>query len=211
MEGRSTTSSMTLSIERDSRDTLFTTTRGSDNLVSFEYAGGIMGGNLNFNRYEAKSAWYFPTPLNTVLVTQGKWGYLESRGGGFLPGGSLPVFEKYLIGGLGTVRGYPYYSISPLDPVTGDKIGGEKMLVLNVEVRFPLFKEQGITGVVFFDAGNVWTKDQDYSLSDLRKSAGVGIRWYSPVGPIVIDYGWILEPRPGDSMGNADFSIGGTF
>jgi outer membrane protein insertion porin family len=211
MEGRSTTSSMTFSIERDSRDTLFTTTKGSDNLVSFEYAGGLFGGNLNFNRYEARSTWYFPTPLNTVLVTQGKWGYIESRGGGFLPGGSLPVFEKYLIGGLGTVRGYPYYSISPLDPVTGDKIGGEKMLVFNVEVRFPLFKEQGITGVVFFDAGNVWTKDQDYTLSDLRKSAGVGIRWYSPVGPIVVDYGWILEPRPGDSMGNADFSIGGTF
>jgi outer membrane protein insertion porin family len=211
MAGRSITSSMTFSIERDSRDVPFTTTKGSDNLVSFEYAGGIMGGNLNFNRYEAKSTWYFPTPFSTVFVVQGKWGYLESRGGGFLPGGTLPVFEKYLIGGLGSVRGYPYYSISPLDPATADKIGGEKMLIFNLEERFPLFKEQGITGVVFFDAGNVWTKDQDYSLSDLRKSVGVGIRWYSPVGPIVLDYGFILQPRPGDPTGNVDFSIGGTF
>jgi outer membrane protein insertion porin family len=211
MEGESVTSSMTFSIERDSRDIPFTTTKGSDNLVSFEYAGGILGGNLNFNRYEARSAWYFPTPLSTVFVTQGKWGYLEARGGGFLPGGTLPVFEKYLIGGLGTVRGYPYYSISPLDPVTGDKIGGEKMLVFNFEERFPLFKEQGIVGVVFLDAGNVWTKDQDYSLSDLRKSAGIGIRWYSPVGPIVLDYGFVIQGKPGDPTGGVDFAMGGTF
>jgi outer membrane protein insertion porin family len=211
MEGTSITSSVTFSIERDSRDTVFTTTKGSDNLVSFEYAGGVLGGNLYFNRYQAKSEWYFPLPLSTVFVARGQWGYIESRGEGFLPGGGLPVYEKYMIGGLGTLRGYSYYTVSPLDPATRDRIGGEKMLVFNLETRFPLFKEQGISGVVFFDAGNVWTKDQDYSLSDLRKSAGVGIRWYSPVGPILIDYGWILERKPEEPMGNVDFSIGGTF
>jgi outer membrane protein insertion porin family len=211
MQGRSITSSMIFSIERDSRDAPFSTTKGSDNLISFQYAGGIFGGNLNFNRYEAKSAWYIPTPFNTVLATQGKGGYLEARGGGFLPGGSLPVYQKYMIGGLGTVRGYPYFSISPVDPVTGDKIGGEKMLVFNIEERFPLFKEQGIVGVVFFDAGNVWTQDQAFSFSTVRKSVGVGVRWYSPAGPIVVDYGYIIEPLPGDPTGGVDFAMGGTF
>jgi outer membrane protein insertion porin family len=85
------------------------------------------------------------------------------------------------------------------------------MLVFNFEERFPLFKEQGIVGVVFLDAGNVWTKDQDYSLSDLRKSAGIGIRWYSPVGPIVLDYGFVIQGKPGDPTGGVDFAMGGTF
>jgi len=206
MEGRNLTSSMTFAIERDSRDKLFNTTKGSENEVSFEYAGGILGGDVYYNRYEAKSGWYFPLPLSTVLMIQGRWGFIERR-----EGGKLPVYQKYRIGGIYTVHGYPYFSISPLDPVTGERIGGEKMMIFNVEHRFPLFKEQGIMGVAFFDAGNVWTKDQDYSFSDLLKSVGIGVRWYSPIGPLRLEYGWILDRRSGDPVGNVEFAIGGTF
>jgi outer membrane protein insertion porin family len=206
MEGRSVTSSMTFAIERDSRDKLFFPTKGSDNEVSFEYAGGVLGGDVYYNRYEARSAWYFPLFWDMVLMLQGSAGYLEQR-----EGGKLPVYQKYRIGGINTVRGYDTYSISPTDPLTGDKIGGEKMFVFNVEERFPLFKEQGIMGVAFFDAGNVWTKDQDYFSSNLLKSVGVGVRWYSPIGPIRLEYGWILDQRPGDPVGNVEFAVGGTF
>ena len=125
--------------------------------------------------------------------------------------GVLPSYQKYRIGGINTVRGFEAYSISPVDPATGDKIGGEKMMVYNLEYRFPLLKSQGVTGLVFFDAGNVWTKDQNYSFSDLRTSAGGGIRWYSPIGPLRLEYGINLDPRPGESSGKFEFAVGSTF
>ncbi|HDZ23412.1 MAG TPA: outer membrane protein assembly factor BamA, partial [Desulfobacteraceae bacterium] len=109
------------------------------------------------------------------------------------------------------VRGFDYASISPRDPATGDKIGGEKMMVYNLEYRFPLQKEQGVVGVVFFDAGNVFEKEDDWTFSGIRRSVGAGIRWYSPVGPLRLEYGKNLDPRDDEPSSNWDFTIGGTF
>ena len=139
-------------------------------------------------------------------MVQGRWGWIEQR-----EGGALPDYQKYRIGGINTVRGYDWYSITLTDPATGEDIGGEKMMVYNVEYRFPLLKDQGIIGVVFFDAGNVFGKDDTFTFSDIRKSVGAGLRWYSPLGPIRVEYGYILSPRPDDPTGNVEFSIGGFF
>lgn len=205
-EGQYLTSSITLGIERDSRDKLWNTSRGSQNEFSIEYAGGILGGDVYFNRYELTSAWYFPLPWDTSFMVQGRWGYIDQR-----EGGRLPDYQKYRIGGLNSVRGYDWYSIALTDPATGEDLGGEKMMIYNVEYRFPLLKEQGVTGVVFFDAGNVFGAEDSYTFSDIRKSVGTGVRWYSPLGPIRVEYGYILSPRPDDPTGNVEFSIGGTF
>jgi outer membrane protein insertion porin family len=206
MIGQNVTSSMTLGVSRDSRDRPWETHRGSVNSLSFEYAGGVFGGDLYFNKYQARSAWYFPLPWDTVFLAQGRWGYEVQRSGG-----KLPVFEKFTLGGINTVRGFDYGAISPRDPATGDKIGGEKMMVYNLEYRFPLQKEQGVVGVVFFDAGNVFEKEEDWTFTGIRRSVGVGVRWYSPVGPLRVEYGWNLEPREGEPSGNMEFTIGGTF
>lgn len=206
MIGKNVTSSMTLGISRDSRDRLWDTHKGSINSISFEYAGGVFGGDLYFNKYEAKSAWYFPLPWDTVFLAQGRLGYEVQRSGG-----KLPVFEKYTLGGIDSVRGFDYASISPRDPATGDKIGGEKMMVYNFEYRFPLQREQGVIGVVFFDAGNVFEKDVDWTFTGIRRSVGAGIRWYSPVGPLRLEYGKVLDPRENEASGNWEFSIGGSF
>jgi len=206
MVGRNITSSITLGIERDSRDRPWNTMRGSENTVSFEYAGGALGGDVYFNRYELKSAWYFPLFWESSFMIQGRLGYIEQR-----EGGKLPDFQKYRIGGINTIRGYDWYDVTLTDPATGEPIGGEKMMVYNVEYRFPLVKEQGVIGVVFFDAGNVYGKDDSFNFSDIRTSAGGGIRWYSPLGPIRLEYGYILDPRPEDPTGNVEFSIGGFF
>ncbi|MBW1737348.1 MAG: BamA/TamA family outer membrane protein [Deltaproteobacteria bacterium] len=95
--------------------------------------------------------------------------------------------------------------------VTGDRIGGEKMMVYNVEYRFPLLKEQGLVGLVFFDAGNVFTKDESYTFSGIRRSAGGGLRWYSPIGPLRLEYGWNLNRRDYEKSGRWEFTVGGTF
>lgn len=206
MEGRNVTSSLTLGIERNTKDRPWDTTKGSFNSLSFEYAGGVFGGDVYFNKLLAKTAWYFPLPFKTVFLAQGRWGYVKQRSGG-----KLPIYQKFRIGGINTVRGFDYASISPEDPATGDKIGGERMMVYNLEYRFPVLKEQGIKGLVFFDAGTVTTEDQGFDFGELRESVGTGIRWYSPIGPLRLEYGWKLDRRADETSGEWAFSVGGVF
>jgi outer membrane protein insertion porin family len=206
MIGRNVTSSLTLGVSRDSRDRRFNARKGSVNSFTVEYAGGFLGGDNYFTKYSARSAWFFPFFLDSAFSIQGKWGYIDQR-----PGGELPVYEKFTLGGMNTVRGFDYGDISPVDPVTGDKIGGEKMMVYNVEFRFPLVKEQGVMGVLFFDAGNIFTADEDYTFSGIRSGAGGGIRWYSPMGPLRLEWGKNLDPKPEESESVWEFSIGTPF
>jgi len=206
MEGSNVTSSITIGIRRDSKDRPWNTHEGSVNSLSFEYAGGLLGGDAYFNKYRARSAWYFPVIWDTVFLVQGRWGYVTRRSGG-----DLPVYQKFRLGGINSVRGFDYASISPVDPATGDRIGGEKMMVYNLEYRFPLVAEQGIVGLVFFDAGNVFEKDESWTFSGIRRTAGAGIRWYSPIGPLRLEYGKNLDRREGEDSGNWEFTVGGIF
>ncbi|MBE9592629.1 MAG: outer membrane protein assembly factor BamA, partial [Proteobacteria bacterium] len=206
MIGRNVTSSLTLGISRDSRDRRFNARQGSVNSFTVEYAGGFLGGDNYFTKYMARSAWFYPFFWDTAFSMQGKWGYIDQR-----PGGELPVYEKFRLGGMNTVRGFRYGTISPIDLTTGDRIGGEKMMVYNIEFRFPLQKEQGIMGVLFFDAGNVFTADEDYTFAGIRSSAGAGIRWYSPVGPLRLEWGKNLDPEPGEAGSTWEFTIGTPF
>ncbi len=207
MVGTNVTSSFNFMISRDSRDKVWDTTRGSINSFRFEYAGDPLGGTVAYNRYEPRTAWFFPLPWETVFLVQGRWGLLVER----TEDGFLPSFQKYRIGGINTVRGFEAFSISPRDPISGDLVGGEKMMNYNLEFRFPLLKSQGVTGLVFFDAGNVWREEQDFDFGDLRTSVGGGIRWYSPVGPLRVEYGFNLDPRPGEDSGKFEFAVGGSF
>ncbi|WP_051185202.1 outer membrane protein assembly factor BamA [Desulfatiglans anilini] len=208
MEGRNLTSSLTLGLKRDSRDKPWDTSRGSVNSLSVEWAGPPLGGDVAFTKYVARSAWYFPMPWSTVLLLQGRWGYIQDRPSD----GKLPVYQKFFLGGINTIRGFDYGDVSPWDPVTWDRIGGEREMVYNVEYRFPLIKEQGVVGLVFFDAGNVWTDyEPSENVSGLRTSAGVGVRWYSPMGPLRLEYGKNLDPQRDEESGKWEFSVGGLF
>jgi len=204
MEGRNVTSSMTFRMRRDSRDKRWNPSTGSVNSASFQYAGGILQGDEYFNKYRANSAWFFPVIWDTVFLIRGQWGYVQKRSGG-----RLSVYQKFFLGGINTVRGYDYNTISPVDE-NGDRVGGEKMMAYTTEFRFPLLKEQGLIGLVFFAAGNVFSKDQSWTFSGIKKSAGAGVRWYSPVGPLRLEYGRVIDRQPGESSGRWEFSIGGT-
>ncbi|MBT3257701.1 MAG: outer membrane protein assembly factor BamA [Deltaproteobacteria bacterium] len=204
MTGNNITSSFTLFLKRDSRDRTFNTTRGSINDGSVQYAGGFLSGDEQFTKYRGRTAWFFPLFWNTVFMVQGRAGFIQNRG-------KLSTYQKFFLGGINTVRGYDFNTISPIDPKTGDYIGGEKMMVYNVEYNFPLLMEQGVTGVVFFDAGNVWTSESEdaYNFSGLKKSVGAGVRWYSPLGPLRLEYGWKLDKMEDEGAGKWEFSIGG--
>jgi len=99
-----------------------------------------------------------------------------------------------------------------VDPNTGERIGGNKELVMNVEYLFPLFGEIGFKGVLFFDAGNTWRQgDWPWDGEALKYAAGFGIRWYSPMGPLRFEWGWNLNPAPGEAKRVVEFTIGTAF
>ena len=118
MEGTFTESTATFGLTRISVNSIRYPTRGSLNRFYFEYSGGIFGGDTAYNKYYLQSAWFFRLKWDTVLMIQGRWGRLQKRSGGM-----LPVYEKFFIGGIDTVRGFNYQEISPRDPYTLEKIG----------------------------------------------------------------------------------------
>ena len=204
MAGGHIKSSITLGLYRDSTDRPFHTTKGSKSFITYEYAG--LGGDSEFSKIMASTAWYFPCKWDTVFLIRGQWGYAKEKSDG-----SMPLYEKFYLGGIDDVRGFESRSISPRDPETEDRIGGEKMMAYSVEYRVPVLQEQGVVGLVFFDAGNVFGAGDSYGFSGIRKSVGGGVRWYSPFGPLRVEYGVNLDPQYDEASGNWEFSMGGTF
>jgi outer membrane protein insertion porin family len=193
-------------LRRDSRDHHFTTTTGSDNSFSVEYAGDPIGGTNAFVKVIGDTGWYMPLWWEHVFVLHGRAGWLTGHSGG-----DLPIYEKFFLGGINTLRGFDYQSVSPRDLATNDRIGGERMALANIEYRFPLMPKAGLVGVVFYDTGNSWSEGDGYKLDDLRSSVGGGIRWLSPVGPLRLEYGYVLDPRSDESGSNWEFTIGSVF
>ncbi|HSL39955.1 MAG TPA: outer membrane protein assembly factor BamA, partial [Desulforhopalus sp.] len=202
------TSSVKVSLVRDTRNQRYGASEGSRNLVSVQYAGGPLGGDAQFTKVEGSTGWYFPMPFKTVFRVSASAGQVfenESR--------KLPVYERFFLGGLNSVRGFEYGKISPTDPVTGERIGGDKMWYTNTEIIFPLLETQGLMGVIFYDAGQVLNDDQDWSeaTDSTRQAAGVGVRWLSPMGPLHLVWGYNLDPEDDEDQSVWDFSVGGVF
>ncbi|HSO72173.1 MAG TPA: BamA/TamA family outer membrane protein, partial [Thermodesulfobacteriota bacterium] len=202
--GKNTTSSVRLTLRRDSRDVLFNTSKGSLNSASVEYAGGPLGGTSQFTRYLAGSGWYFPFFWGTTFFANGKAGFIQEHG-------KVPDYEKFYLGGINSIRGFKYNSIGVVDPVTGQIEGGDKMIQFNLEYIFPIFPSAGVKGVLFFDTGNVYSTDASIDAGNFKKTAGLGVRWYSPMGPLRLEWGWNIDPKPGEDSNNWEFSIGTFF
>jgi len=203
-EGENIKSSITTRLKYDSRDNSFHPTEGSSHSGSYEFAG--LGGTVGFNKIIGETAWYYPLIWETIGALHGKAGYVKE-----IEGKRLPDYEKFYMVGMNGLRGFDRDDLSPRDE-NGAEIGANKFVVANVEVRFPLFADAGVYGVVFFDTGDAWAEGEDVDLGNLRQSAGTGVRWLSPMGPIRLEYGWILDPQPTDqSTGNWEFSMASAF
>jgi len=204
-EGEATTNSLQLSLIRDSRDNYFNPTRGNRTVLTGEYAGGFLGGTNYFTKYSAETAQYTPLWWKLVFMVRGRVGVIS----GF-DGREPPIYEKFYVGGLNSVRGFEPRSIGPEDS-NGDPIGGYSELILNTEIIVPIDPAQGLNVVLFFDAGNAWRKNQPIEITDLRTGAGLGIRWLSPMGPFRLEWGWNLKPRGDEPNGDWAFAIGAFF
>ncbi len=202
------TSAVKFGLSRDTRDRLYAASKGSQNSLTVKYAGGPLGGDNSFTKVEASSSWYIPMPLIKSTTFHSSFNVGQIFGNSQ---GHLPVFEKFYLGGISTIRGFDTGRISPLDPVTGDRIGGDKMFYINLEYIFPLIKEQGLQGVIFHDIGNVYGVDQVWHISRVKRSVGAGIRWLSPLGPLRLEWGYNLDPKADEDTSKWEFSIGGNF
>ncbi len=203
LKGSNWSNSIYLALVRDSTNRGFNPSKGSMNRLSLEYSGGILGGDDNFIKFGYEFAYHKKVWWKFIFNFHYEMGWLFEN-----KGEDVPDFERYYLGGLNTVRGYDYRDISCYDK-DGNEVGGYKMYFTNVELTFPLKEDMGLIGLVFFDAGNVWKKNEMFDL-DLYKSVGFGIRWNSPMGPLRLEYGYPLDNLK-DNKGKFEFSVGRFF
>jgi len=213
IEGDNWASALYGSIKRDTTDRRINPTKGTTNQFSVEYGGGLIGGDDDFIKYVADSNAYYPLFLETIIHLHAQAGYVMENGSD-----KIPPFERFYLGGMNSVRGYEERSISPLYDDKdasqgydeGDEKGGNKSFFFNAEYLVPLHKEMGILGLVFFDAGQAWDEDEKVDF-DLYKSVGAGVRWYSPLGPLRLEYGYPLDEIDNERKGRFEFSVGQFF
>ena len=201
-EGKRTTSSISPAIVRDTRDSFIDPMRGSRNSLQLTFAG--LGGSNAFIKALIDTGWYFPLFDVTAVHLRGRIGYASG-----LFGKNLPLYERYYVGGIYTVRGLNFGDAGPKD-INNEPLGGEKELILNAEYIFPIISEYKLKGVVFFDAGRAYEKGETFG-SDLRYTTGAGIRWISPIGPIRIEWGFNLDKRAGEPSNKVEFTFGTFF
>lgn len=200
-EGETISSALTLSLMRDTTNDYIFPSKGTKASISVTHAGGPLGGDTNYTQYGASLFTYFPLLFDVVFVAKGRIGYIQEHGGV-----EIPIFNRYVLGGINSLRGFRY--VGPINGGTSDVIGGNTMLIFNLELVVPFIRESGMKFVAFYDAGNSW--DNRYYIDDLRQSIGAGIRWYSPIGPLRLEYGHIIDGRglQDDSRGRWEFTIG---
>ena len=197
--GETMSSGVSFTLARDSTDDAMFPSTGSKNSASVEYTGGPLMGDVSYTRYGMSSSWFLPLPLDMVIGVRGRIGYMQPN-----EGKEVPIYERYFLGGINSLRGLR--SVGPTDPATGEVIGGLTMLNFNADYVFPLIKNAGMKGVLFFDTGNSW--ESGYHINDMRRTTGVGVRWYSPIGPLRLEWGYVLDKKESESPSRWEFTIG---
>ncbi len=198
-EGDNTVSLLGLTLTRDNRDSAISPTQGLFVSSNFDVAGGGLGGDKDFYRVEPRASYYIPLKRGAVLEFRLRAGIVQAYG----DSEKVPIFERFFAGGARTIRGYEERSVGPLDSVTEDPIGGEALLVGNIEYVIPLI--EFIKLATFFDTGNVWSRVEDFGQEDFKSGAGVGLRIKTPIGPINLDYGYPLNDEPGEDERSGKF------
>lgn len=202
---------------RDTKDSFLNPTKGTFTRTGMEVA--IPGGTLQYYRLTAQHQHFFPVTKSLTLMLNAEAGYANGLGGQ-----NLPFYKNFYAGGVGSVRGYDTASLGQrdrkTDPITGiseetlERVGGNRRLVFNAELLFPLpgmgaDKSVRIGG--FVDAGQVWGRDEKVALGALRASAGLAAVWTSPFGPLKFSFAQPINAKEGDKLQRFQFQLGSTF
>ncbi|KPF44822.1 hypothetical protein IP87_11310 [beta proteobacterium AAP121] len=196
---------LTLGWSRDARDSVLVPTAGRYQRVNLEWAAF---GDVRYLRTNAQYQEYWQLPLRMSVGVNAEIGWGQGLGGK-----PFPVFKNFYGGGLGTVRAFEQSSLGVVDP-TGAYIGGAKRMNINTELYFPVpgtGSDRSLRIFAFVDAGNVWREDETITGESVRSSAGLGLSWISPVGPLKLSWGKPLRLQRNDRIQRFQFQIGTAF
>lgn len=196
---------LTLGWARDARDSVLTPTAGRYQRLNVEWA---FAGDVKYLRTNAQYQEFWPLPARMSVGFNAEIGWGKGLGGK-----PFPVFKNFYGGGLGTVRAFEQSSLGVVDP-TGAYIGGAKRLNVNTELYFPVpgtGNDKSLRIFGFIDAGNVWREDEKITGESIRSSAGFGLSWISPVGPLKLSWGKPLRLQRNDRIQRFQFQIGTAF
>lgn len=196
---------LTLGWQRDERDSVLTPTAGRYQRVNLEWS---VAGDVRYMRTNVQYQQFIGLPAKLSLGVNAELGLGKGIGGK-----PFPIFKNFYGGGLGSVRVFEQGSLGVIDP-TGAFIGGAKRLNANVELYLPVpgsGNDKSLRLFAFTDAGNVWRDGEPMALESLRASAGLGISWLSPVGPLKLSWGRPLRFEPTDRIQKFQFQIGTAF
>ncbi len=208
--GYNWTSAVQARIIRDTTDDRARPTKGTITTLAGEYGGGGLGGDDNFIKGTAEwHGFYSWRPQHTL--------HLRGRVGGLwpnMPDASIPIFDRFYLGGIDTIRGFSYTDISPRDKHTREHIGGDRMGIVNFEYIWMFQKELGLAIVPFVDGGfNIDSRYQNINNDTWVWSAGLELRWRSPMGDLRLAYGWPLTKDYDKEweQGRFEFTMGSFF
>jgi outer membrane protein assembly complex protein YaeT len=187
---------------QDRRDDPVDTHRGIFNTVDAGLADNIFGSQKNFLRFFARNSTYHPLSKKTVLARSTQFGNLYAFNFSGDPAAAIPLPEHFFGGGDTSHRGFAYNQAGPRDLTTGFPVGGTMLFINQTELRFPLIGEN-IGGVLFHDAGNIYTSLSRFSLRQSQRNVedfaymvhavGFGIRYRTPVGPFRVDLAYSIN------------------
>jgi outer membrane protein assembly complex protein YaeT len=192
-----------ITLRYDDRDNPFLPTVGSLFEMVTEYSPDVFDTGDAFTRVEGSAA-SFLTPTRSLTIG------LSLRAGTIIPAngdGEVPLRERYFLGGGTSVRGFVPDSLGPKDG-QGFPLGGRSLIAGSIELRFPLSRK--LQGAFFVDAGGVFL-DQRIDWGEVKESVGVGARYLTPIGPVRLDLAWRLDPKAGEEMFRAHFTLGYPF
>ncbi len=203
--GDQSTTGFRASLFRDTRDNFQSPRRGSRTGIRLGFGSEAFGGSNNFFRVSLDGLKYVPFPIWDMRMSlRGRFGIVEGYGGD-----PVPLTELYFVGGINSVRGFKFGRAGPVTS-SGTLEGGNKQVILNVDMIFPILEGAKLDGVVFFDYGKGFAEVEDLSL-DLRPATGLEVRWVSPFGPLRAAWGINLDAKPNEQKTVFEFSVGNVF
>lgn len=196
---------LTIGWSRDSRDSALAPNSGRYQRLNSEWS---VAGDARYVRANYQYQQYVPLNKKFTVAFNGEVGL-----GKGMNGRPFPVFKNFYSGGLGSVRGFDQGTLGPRD-VTGASLGGPKKVSLNFELIAPFpgaGNDRTLRVFTFADIGNVYGDHERIRLSEMRASAGVGLSWISPLGPLRLAYAKPLRKFAGDRIQELQFQIGTSF
>ena len=196
---------LTVGWSRDDRDSALAPNSGRYQRLNSEWS---VAGDARYVRANYQVQQYVPLNKQFTAAFNGELGW-----GTGMNGRPFPVFKNYYSGGLGSVRGFDQGTLGPRD-VTGASLGGPKKVTLNAELIAPFpgaGNDRTLRVFTFVDAGNVYGENDKVELADMRVSAGLGLSWISPLGPLRIAFAQPVRKFAGDRIQKLQFQIGTSF